>query len=713
MLKRIFEIRNNISIRNRITALAISITLSLVVVVVLLLFTISATNNKVLNTFQSNTGNVNQVSEFIENIYSVIIKSHIISENTLNEDLVDYALQIDLLDIYFNNFRRTIDVSQKDIFEKLIYEADNYVAIMKEINSLELQGDYDKANQIRITREIKSFNKLHSIIKQLQRANTDKVAKANREIQSLENTALRKIYISGGILLVLILLMFLFAFYGLREKMRDIGKHIKIIGDGHIPDKELVVEDNELGDVANVINLISKKLGAFAKITMALNQGKYDFGEEYRGGINAKGLLANAMFELADTLKKNQAEEDARHEEDDKRNWSNSGHALFGEILRKRSHDIKELTDEIIKNLVNYLKANQGGLFLIDGDDVDLISAFAYDRKKTIERKIKMGDGLVGTVALEKNTIFLDEIPKDYIEIESGLGDASPKNLLIVPLNYEDQILGVVELASFKTFTDYEVQFVEEVGHSIASTLLTVKINARTEQLLDESQKQSNELALREIEARNNLEKIRAAQELAKMREADLTGILSAVDNTLMKGEYKLDGTLIMVNDRHLQTMGYQLHEIQGRNIEMFIPEVELKEFRKIWNSVTSGTPRQIEVKRRTKTGDVLWLVNQYTPVTDAEGKISKVLYLAHDVTRYKIGAEEVAEASKQGNDEDYEKEKLKSEKLQKEIKKRKDDLKKIEEKITNLKKYQDAKLEVDTDNEVDKLYSDWLRNEI
>jgi len=82
--------------------------------------------------------------------------------------------------------------------------------------------------------------------------------------------------------------------------------------------------------------------------------------------------------------------------------------------------------------------------------------------------------------------------------------------------------------------------------------------------------------------------------------------------------------------------MGYQLSEIKGKNIEMFIPHDELEEFRKIWKNVVEGNSRQIEVERRTKSGDLIWLVNQYTPVQDEKGTISKVLYLAHDVTIYK-----------------------------------------------------------------------------
>ncbi len=615
---------------------------------------------------------------------------------------VDYALKIDLLNIYLSNFRKEVDLSQTEIYDQLLYEADNYISIIKEINSLELQGKYDKANEVKVEKELQSFNKLHSIIEDLLQSKNKRIEANDLKVENLENNTLRIVFLGGILLLLIITFMFFFAFWGLGTYMNQLYKNLTIFGAGQLPEKELVVNDNELGKVAGLVNIFVERLYHITVFTNTLNRGDYNIENKKLEEI---GILGAAVLNLRDTLRKKQKEEDATKAEEKIRSWTNSGHALFGEILRQRSEGIKSLTDDIIRNLVHYLSANQGGLFLINNDEVELISAFAYDRKKIIERKFKVGDGLVGMVALEKNTIFLDEIPKDYIEIESGLGDASPKSLVIVPLSFEDEVLGVVEIASFQKIKPYEIQFVEELGRSIASTLLTVRINARTEQLLDESQKQSNELALREIEARSNLEKIKTAQELAKKREADLSGILSAVDNTLMKGEYELDGTLISVNDRHLLTMGYQLREIKGKNIEIFIPENELEGFRKIWKSVISGIPRQIEVERRTKQGDVLWLINQYTPVTNSSGEISKVLYLAHDITRYKIGS-----GKKQTKiNENYNDNLLKAEELENEIAKRKENLEQIEQKISKLQKYQEDSINKETDTEVQKLYTEWL----
>jgi PAS domain S-box-containing protein len=454
----------------------------------------------------------------------------------------------------------------------------------------------------------------------------------------------------------LALLVILFLIKDISSTLTALTDNLAVLQKGEIPETNLFESANELGQMAGLTNALTKNLAELNRFAIDISKGDYSSEYQY-SGVN--DLLGKALVNLRNNLRISKEEDEKRKLEDERRNWTNKGHAIFGEILRQRSRELNKLTDDIIKNLVYYLKANQGGLFLINdsGDisKVELISAFAYDRKKFFERSINIGDGLIGTVALERNTVYLKEIPEDYIEIESGLGDAKPKCLLIVPLKFEEDILGIVEIASFTEFLDFEIKFVEEVAQSIASTLLTAKINARTQELLDESRKQSEILAAQEIEARQNMEEMRSTQELAQRREADLSGIISAVDNTLMKGEYEVDGTLISANNRHLQTMGYQLKEIKGKNIEMFIPKDELEHFRRVWANVVAGNSRQLEVRRRTKTGEDLWLINQYTPVTDISGRINKVLYFAHDITRYKNSEEELlqkATATKIENEE-------------------------------------------------------------
>jgi transcriptional regulator with GAF, ATPase, and Fis domain len=220
---------------------------------------------------------------------------------------------------------------------------------------------------------------------------------------------------------------------------------------------------------------------------------------------------------MRDNLKK-------ANEEEQQRKWTNEGLAKFVSILRLDNQDLKDLGDKIISNLVKYLNANQGGIFLYNEakQSLDLLACYAYERKRYIENSIPAGDGLLGQAFLEKDIIYLKEIPNGYVSITSGLGEATPSYLLIIPLKINDYTYGVIEIASFEDFQDYQREFLEKVAENIASTIATAKINERTAQLLRESQEQSEMLRAQEEEMRQNVEELIATQEQMKRKQEEI-----------------------------------------------------------------------------------------------------------------------------------------------------------------------------------------------
>lgn len=144
---------------------------------------------------------------------------------------------------------------------------------------------------------------------------------------------------------------------------------------------------------------------------------------------------------------------------------------------------------------------NQGAIFELTEKEnkkkprIKLLSAFAYQHKQNIEKEFEIGEGLVGRCIQEEEMIYMTEIPKDYINITSGLGDAPPGTLLIIPLKTNNKILGAIELADFGEIEKYKIEFIEILGELIASSMLTLKVNINTARLLKESQQKSEKLS--------------------------------------------------------------------------------------------------------------------------------------------------------------------------------------------------------------------------
>ncbi len=282
--------------------------------------------------------------------------------------------------------------------------------------------------------------------------------------------------------------------------------------------------NDEIDDTVGIAHDLIHRFKEATKFVSELSEGR--LGSEFKLR-SENDMLGISFNKLKESLIKARKEAEIRKEEDEIRNWSAQGIAMFNDILRQDNNDLKKLAYNVIKNLIQYLSANQGGFFILEDEHSDepylnLISAFAYDRQKFIQKTIKVGEGLLGNCVLEKQSVFLKEIPKDYIEITSGLGGATPRSLLIVPLKKEDQITGVIEIASFNEIKKHEIEFVEKVAESIASTLVTVKLHEQTSILLEESRKHSEEMAQQEEELRQNLEELKATQEeMARVRREE------------------------------------------------------------------------------------------------------------------------------------------------------------------------------------------------
>lgn len=227
----------------------------------------------------------------------------------------------------------------------------------------------------------------------------------------------------------------------------------------------------------------------------------------------------------------------AASEREERERFQTVGLAEIGEILRRNGDNLSQLCDQVIEAVVKYMKGNQGSIFILEDNGneppyLQLMASRAWNRKKFLQKRIELGTGLAGQAVLERESIFLREIPENYISITSGLGEANPRSILIVPLKSEEQVVGVIELASFKVFSDFEQRFLEKVGESIASTIITARNNERTKVLLEQSNLLTEQMKAQEEEIRQNMEEMQATQEEMQRAQRELAAKAAEIEES-------------------------------------------------------------------------------------------------------------------------------------------------------------------------------------
>ncbi|WKN41622.1 GAF domain-containing protein [Tunicatimonas pelagia] len=415
-------------------------------------------------------------------------------------------------------------------------------------------------------------------------------------------------------------------------------KVILELGKGRLPEENTQeshkFSSDEVGQMADAVDGLVKGLkdtSAFAE-----SIGKGDYNAEF-SPLSDEDILGNSLINMRDNLHK-------VAKEDQVRNWATEGTAQFGELLRQNNDDMQKLTQTILSNLISYLHANQGGLYLIQAKDTSepfmtLEACYAWDREKYLDQKIYKGEGLAGQSWQEKDTIYLTDVPDDYVLIASGLGEANPTSILIVPLMVNEEVYGVIELASFEEFKPYEIEFLRKIAESIASTISTVKVNARTQQLLAESQQMTEQMQAQEEEMRQNMEELQATQEEVDRKTGEMKSRLDAIDESgIAFIEFNTEGIIVTANQSFLSLMGYQLEEIQGRHHRIFVDPnyAQSAEYKEFWEKLRGGQEQSGEHKRITKSGAEVYIRGYYLSVKDKNDNTTKVIKYALDVTELK-----------------------------------------------------------------------------
>ena len=223
---------------------------------------------------------------------------------------------------------------------------------------------------------------------------------------------------------------------------------------------QLVIED---------IVQVSQGLAEGGKNVVAKAEYKGDF-------VQIKNALETAATKLAEATAKNAIQD-----------WLKTGQTQLNEKM-SGEQDVITLAKNIITFLTTYLEMPVGVFYILENTDKDaclkLLASYAYTQRKGIANEFKIGEGLVGQAVLEKELIIVTDIPEDYITIQSGLGEAVPHQLIVIPFSYENAVKGVIEIGSFQAITEVQLELLEQVMPSIGIAINTAESRTSMQALL-------------------------------------------------------------------------------------------------------------------------------------------------------------------------------------------------------------------------------------
>lgn len=463
----------------------------------------------------------------------------------------------------------------------------------------------------------------------------------------------------GNILMVIMLVIVVFV--GLILAMLAITKFVhkpmehildttKKLSEG---DVEVKISDNrndEFGTLADNLSAVVTNIREASDFVKSIGKGEFDTPYEVK---NENDILGESLLRMREDLI-NIAEEDQ------KRNWSTTGLARFSEILRENNDDINAFGGKVVSELVQYVEANQGGLFIVNknveaGEEtisLDLIASYAYDRDKYEKATLKVGEGLVGQAFLERKTIYMTNVPEDYVNITSGLGHATPKCVLIVPLQYNDNVQAILEIASFHPMEEYRVKFIEKLGETIASTLSAVQTAGTTKRLLEDSQAMTESIQSRDEEMRQNLEELQATQEEMARKQTEMNAInqrYQLLSHATEEGHWDMSGfedgkitgeSKVWCSASFFHLLGVERKMFSGMAEDWFelIYNADVANFKSQWDewlrTAKETDQFKTEVRFKHPDDDFHWFRVRAKVVRDRNDKAERVAGSVNDIHR-------------------------------------------------------------------------------
>ncbi len=285
------------------------------------------------------------------------------------------------------------------------------------------------------------------------------------------------------VLITLIMLIFsvgviYFLAQSITTPIQEVERTLSDLAKGKLVEPKEMNLNDEIGQMSKSLVKLTRALRQYAKF--AQNIGKGNFDVEFKP-LSRYDVLGNELLLMRDRLREARKKELQQLEIEKKRHWVMTGVSMFTDLITANSSDIENLCNIVLHRLLDYVGAVVGAIFLVrfvrkgklELPYLEQMVTIAYDKRRIIQKRLEINEGLVGACFMERQPINITDVPEGYIQVRTGLGGSLPRNIFLAPIHYETKTLGVIEIASFEVLDEYKRELIVQVAQSLAISLST------------------------------------------------------------------------------------------------------------------------------------------------------------------------------------------------------------------------------------------------
>ncbi|MFJ6856684.1 HAMP domain-containing protein [Streptomyces werraensis] len=406
---------------------------------------------------------------------------------------------------------------------------------------------------------------------------------------------------------------------------REVGTEGQLGGQARVRDvdgtwRDLTESVNEMA------GNLTRQVRAIARVATAVTRGDLNLKID----VDASGEIQ----ELQDYINKmiaNLRDTTIANKEQD---WLKGNLARISALMQGR-RDLEDVASLIMSELTPVVSAQHGAFFLamplVDGEDLNaadeeqfelrMLGSYGYSMG-SMPTSFQPGEGLIGTAAMEKRTILVDKAPSGYLKISSGLGEAPPAQVIVLPVVFEGKVLGVIELASFTPFTAIQKDFLNQIAEMIATSVNTISVNTKTERLLAQSQELTEQLRERSAE----LEQRQKALQASNAELEEKAELLARQNRDIEVKNTEIEEARQVLEERAEQlavSMRYKSEFLANMSHELRTPLNSLLILAKLLADNAEGnlSPKQVEFAETIHGAgsDLLQLINDILDLSKVE----------------------------------------------------------------------------------------------